>query len=349
MGVILQTWCQIERTSSSLRYVKCGPEHIQWIYRSAYSGLNIRLNASELLLKISRQFNERYTANLVPNIAHILQFTLCELYSRPYTMQLQPPIFRLQYSSEKICAAIGDTSTMQCALHCKHGAKYSAHPPVFAMWTVVPDIYNVDTARHIQTSIFNWTYLRCYWGYHDNLKRVIMQIWCHISHTPSRLHYVNCGPGHIQCNYSTAYSGFNIQLNVSALLLEISRTFIARYAANMVPNTAHILQFTQCELWFRTYTMCLQHRIFRLQYSTEGICAAIGDNTTIKCASCCKLGAKYSAHTPANAMWTVVPVIYNVFTAPHIQTLMFNWMYLRSYWRYRDNSLLVKLQTWCPI
>jgi hypothetical protein len=29
-------------------------------------------------LKISRQFEERYTANLVPNTAHIIPFTLCE-------------------------------------------------------------------------------------------------------------------------------------------------------------------------------------------------------------------------------------------------------------------------------
>jgi hypothetical protein len=62
---------------------------------------------------------------------------------------------------------------------------------------------------------------------------------------------VNCVSGHIQCNYSSAYTGFNIQLNVSALLLEISEQVNARYISSLVPNTAHILQFTLCELWSR--------------------------------------------------------------------------------------------------
>jgi hypothetical protein len=84
---------------------------------------------------ISRQFNARYTVNLVPNTAHVLQFTLCELWSRD-----------------------------------------------------------------------------------------------------------------IQWNYSSAYAGFNIQLNVSVLLLEIYRKFNACYTASLVPNTAHIVNFKPCEL-----------------------------------------------------------------------------------------------------
>jgi hypothetical protein len=179
------------------------------------------------------------------------------------------------------------------------------------MWTVVPYIYNAFTAPHIQTSIFIWTYLRCYWTYHVNSMRVILQTWCQIQRTSSGLRYVNygpniynaftaphiqawifdwtylrwcwryadicirvilqilcqiqsptaglryvnCGPGHIQCIYSSAYSDFNVHLNISALLLEISRQFNARYTANLVPNTAHILHFTLSELWSRTYTL----------------------------------------------------------------------------------------------
>jgi hypothetical protein len=69
------------------------------------------------------------------------------------------------------------------------------------------------------------------------------------------LRYVNCGPVHIQCNYSTAYSDFNIQLNVSAVLLDIIGHIDARYTANLVANIADILPFTLCELWSRTYTM----------------------------------------------------------------------------------------------
>jgi hypothetical protein len=148
-------WCQIWRTSSGLCYLNCGPGHIQCIYSYIYSGFNIRLNVSALLLEISRQFYARYTTNLVPNTAHNLQFTLCELWSRPYTKYLQLRIFRIQYSTVGVCAAIVDITSIQCALYCKLGSKYSAHPPVYAMWTVVPDIYNVITARHIQTSIFN--------------------------------------------------------------------------------------------------------------------------------------------------------------------------------------------------
>jgi hypothetical protein len=147
MHVILQTWCQIQRTSCSFRYVYSDPGHIHCMYNSAYSGLNIQLNLSALQLGISRQFNVRYTANLVP--------------------------------------------------------KYSAHPPVYAMWSVIPDIYSAFTAPHIQASICNWTYLRCYWRYADIWMRVILQTWCQIQRTSSGIPYVECRLVHIQCNYST--------------------------------------------------------------------------------------------------------------------------------------------------
>jgi hypothetical protein len=316
--VILQIWCQIQRTSSSLRCVNCGPGHIQSNYCSAYSGYNIRLYLSALQLEIFRHFDPRYTANMVPYIAHILQFTLCELWSRPYTKYLQLLIVRPQYSTERICAAIGDTSTIQCSLYCKLGAKYSAHPPDYAIWTVVADIYDVLTAPHIQYSIFSLTYLRCYWKYLDNSTLVILQTCCQIQSTSSSLCVVNCCPGHIQSTYSSAYLGFNIQLKVASLLLAVSRQFDARYTAFLVPNTAHILQFTLCDLWSRPYTKYFQHRIFRRQYSAVGICAAILHITTIQCALSCKLVANYSAHPPVYAMWTVVPAISKVLTAPHI-------------------------------
>jgi hypothetical protein len=207
-------------------------------------------------------------------------------------MYLQLHIFRLQYSTERICAAIGDISTIQCALYCKHGAKYSAHSPVCAIWTVVPDIHNVLTAPHFQASIFNWIYLSCYWRYLDNSMSVILQSLCQIQRTSSGLRYVNCGPGHIQCNYCSAYSGLNIQLNISALLLEISRICKARHTANVVPNTAHTIPFRLCELWFRPYTMKWQPCIFSLQYSTERICAAVEGISTIQWALYCNLGAQ---------------------------------------------------------
>jgi hypothetical protein len=135
MRVMLQTRCQIQRTTTSLRNVNCGPGHIKCIYSSAYSGWNIQLHVSALPLEISPQFSESYTA-----------------------------------------------------------------------------------------------------------------IWVRNKGTFSRLRYVNCGPGHIQCIYGSAYSDFNIQLNVLVLLLEISRQFNARYTTNLVPNTAHIVHFKLCVL-----------------------------------------------------------------------------------------------------
>jgi hypothetical protein len=153
---------------------------------------------------------------------------------------------------------------MQCSLCCKLAAQYSAHPPVYAMWTVVQDVYNGIAAPHMQASIFDWTYLRYDWRYLDNSMLVILISWCQIQRTSSGLLYVNCGLGHILCIYISAYSAFNIQLNVSALLLETSRQFNAPYTANLEPNTAHILPFTLSELWSRPYTMKWQHRTFRL-------------------------------------------------------------------------------------
>jgi hypothetical protein len=135
---MLQTWCQIQRTFFSLRCLNRCPGHIQFNYSYTYSGCNIQINVSALLLEICRQFSVRYTANLVP-----------------------------------------------------------------------------------------------------------------IQHTTFSLRNVYSGPGHIQCNYSSAYSYFNIQQNVFVLLLEISRQFNARYNTNLVPNTAQSVQCKLCELWSR--------------------------------------------------------------------------------------------------
>jgi hypothetical protein len=141
--------------------------------------------------------------------------------------------------------------TFGWALYCKFSAIYSTHQPVYAMWTMIPATCNVIIAPNIQASIFNWTYLRWYWWYLDNSMSVIQQSWCQIQRTFSGLLYVYCGPGHIQCNYSYVYSGSIIQVNVSALLLDISRQFNASYTANLEPNIEHILQFTLWELWSR--------------------------------------------------------------------------------------------------
>jgi hypothetical protein len=234
MRVILHSWCQIQRTSSSLRNVTCGPDHIQSIFCTAYLGFNIQNEGSSL--------------------------------------------------------SIIGISTIQWAFYCKLGANYSPVPLAFAMWTVVPHVYNVFTAPQ--------------------------------------------------------YSILNIRLNVSALLLEICRYLHACDTANFVPNTEPNLRFALCEMWSRTYTMHLQLRMFSLQYSTEPICATIGDNRTCRCALYCLLGAKYSPHPPVYAMRTMVPDIYNAFTAPYIQTSIFISPYLPCYCTYHDNSMRVILQTY---
>jgi hypothetical protein len=138
MRVTLQSLCQIQRTTSSLPCVDCGPGHMQCNESSAYSGFNIQQNVTPLVLEIYRQFNVRYTVNVVP---------------------------------------------IQC--------------------------------------------------------------------TTSSLLNVDSGPGHIQCIYSSTYSGINIHLTVSVLLLEIYRQFNARYPAMFASSAAHIHQLTLCELWSR--------------------------------------------------------------------------------------------------
>jgi hypothetical protein len=217
-------------------------------------------------------------------------------------MFFQHRIFWLQDSAVGICAAIVHITTIQCASYCILGAKYRARTPVYAMSTVVPDIYNVITVTYIQTSKFKWTNMRCYCRYPDISMCVILPTWCQIQRTSSSLRYVNYGPDHIQCNYSSAYSGFNIRQNPSALLLEIIGHVDARYTANLVTNTAHIIRFKLCVLWSRTCTTCFQLLIFRTQYSTERICAAIGNIRTLRSALYCKFGVKCSGHRSVYAV-----------------------------------------------
>jgi hypothetical protein len=262
MRVILQTWCQMQDTPSGFRYMNCVPGHTQCIPSSIYSDFNIRSNATALLFEII-DYGARYTANLEPNIAHMLRFTLCELCSRKYTMYLQLRIYRPQYSTERSCAAIGDIPTLRCALYCKFGVKYSALRTVYAVWTMVPDIYKVFMAPPSRASIFSCSYLRCYGRYHINSMRVILHTWCQIHRTPSGLRYMNCVPGHIKCIASSIYSDFNIRSNVTALLFEII-DYDARYTTNLEPNIAHIIRFTLQDSIFswsylRCYWRCLDN------------------------------------------------------------------------------------------
>jgi hypothetical protein len=136
MCFILQPWCQIQGTSCRLRYLDCGSGHIQCTYSPTYAGFNIQLNVSPPLLEIYRQFNVRYTANMVPNTAHILQFRY---------LNCGPGHIHCNYSSTYICFNI--------------------------RWNVSALLFKII-------------------GHYD-------------ARYTANLAYVDCGPGHIQCNYST--------------------------------------------------------------------------------------------------------------------------------------------------
>jgi hypothetical protein len=112
MRGILHICFQIQSTISGLRYVKSGPNQIQYNYICWYSGVNIQLNVSPSILVICRQFNERYTPHYLSNTGHISQFALRQLWG---SVEL-----------------------------------------------------NVLTDLHIESSVINWTYFRCYYRYVDN-------------------------------------------------------------------------------------------------------------------------------------------------------------------------------------
>jgi hypothetical protein len=292
MSVILQTWCQTQPTSSSLRYVNCGPEI--------------------------------YNAITAPPIQ-------ASIYKWKYLL------WYWIYIDNSMCV-IWHT-------WCQH----SAHQSVYAAWTVVPDIYNVVTSPHVQSSVFNWTSLRSNWRHLYNSMRVIVQTWSQIQLTSSRLRYVNCGPGHIQWNDNTAYSGFNIQLNVSKLLLKTSGKFKERHTSNIVPHTTHIIQFTLCEPVVSTI-----YNVVTVTY----IHASIFKWTCLRCywrysdISMRVMLQIWCQIQPTSSSLRYVNCgheIYNAITVPHIHASIFKWKYLLWYWRYIDNSICVILQTWCQI
>jgi hypothetical protein len=235
MCVIVQIWCQIQHTPSSLRYMNYDPGHIQCTCSSTYSGFN---------------------------------------------------------TAECFSASIGDISTIQCPLYCKHGAKYCAHSSVYSVWTVVPAIYSVIAAPHIQASTFNWTNLRCYWNYVDNSASVILQSWCQYSAHPP------------------VYA-------IWTVVPAIYSTITAPYIQASILNWAYL----RCHCWY----------------------------IDIQCLLYCKRGTKYSAHRPVDAIWPVVPDIYNENTVSHILASIFKWTYFRRYCRYVENSMRLILQTLCQI
>jgi hypothetical protein len=185
-------------------------------------------------------------------------------------------MFRLQYSIERISVDIGDTSTIQCALYSTFAAKYRAQYPVYAMPSLFPGKSNIITVLLVQASIFIWMYLRCDWWIIDKSMRVILHICCQIQSTISGVRYAISGPGQMPYIYNSSSSGCNIPLNVNPTMLVILRQSNVRYTPHSLPNAGQIGQITLRQHWSQSIPIQLQFSSFRLQYSIERICAAIG-------------------------------------------------------------------------
>jgi hypothetical protein len=137
----------------------------------------------------------------------------------------------------------------RCVLYSTFAANYSVQQLVCAMSTLVPVKSNNFTVLHIQATVFKWTYLRyCWWCVRTAMLAILHTFW-QMQRTSAGLRYVNSGAGQIQCHYSFANSGFIIQINVPPLLLQICRQLDARHTSHFLPNTAHILLFTLCQIW----------------------------------------------------------------------------------------------------
>jgi hypothetical protein len=142
------------------------------------SVLNIQLNVSPFLSQICRQFCVRYTLCLLPNAAAIGRFVLFQLRSHSNPRELQFCIYRLEYSLERISAAVIYMWKIRCALHSIIAAKYSARQPICAMSTLFPVKSSVFAVLHIQASIFKSMFL-----FSVSVVRM-STIWCAFCHVP---------------------------------------------------------------------------------------------------------------------------------------------------------------------
>ena len=128
-------------------------------------------------------------------------------------------IFKNEYPSDRISAAIIDTLMIRCDFHSRHAAKYVERHLVFSTSTLSWVKTSVVPILHIQSWIFIWTYLRCYCWYVDNSMRFSLRTGCEICGATSCLRCVISVLVQDQSIYNFAYSSMNIRLNVSPLLL----------------------------------------------------------------------------------------------------------------------------------
>jgi hypothetical protein len=152
---------------------------------------------------------------------------------------------------------------VRCSLYSTFPAKYTAHQSVFAH--LLPNTADLllFTLFRLGSRQIQYYCSTTYPGFNIQLNvspfplEIRRHVRCALCSTfadkytapATGLHYVNSGPGPMQCYCSTAYWGFNIQLNVSTLLFLITRQFDARYSQHMLPNTAPFSRFLLCKLW----------------------------------------------------------------------------------------------------
>jgi hypothetical protein len=165
---------------------------------------------------------------------------------------------------------------------------------------------NIITFLDIQSSISNWTYLRCYCWCIDKLMRVILHTCCEVQGTAAVLCYVKSGPGKMQYCYNSSSSGCNIPLNVNPSMLVILLQFNARYTPQLLPNAAQILQITLSQHWSQSNKIYLQLLPFRLQYSIERISSAIGGLLKNRCV----LYSTFAANTEHNNRFTLCQICF---------------------------------------
>jgi hypothetical protein len=84
MTVILYDGCQIQSTSTSLRYINSGHCQVRRSFSFAYLGLNIVVILSHFLFQICRLFEALYTPRLLLNTAHSIRFVLRHPWSITY-------------------------------------------------------------------------------------------------------------------------------------------------------------------------------------------------------------------------------------------------------------------------
>lgn len=112
-----------------------------------------------------------------------------------------------------------------------------------------PCTSSVIAVLHIRSQIFESTFLLFYSTHAENSMHLILHSCCQIQPTSGALSYVISGLRQIQRSFSFAYSGWNILINVSPLLLQICRQRKACYTPKLLPNTAHISRFGLCRFW----------------------------------------------------------------------------------------------------